>query len=502
MTLALPAEIPVEEFEGWLGSLRRATGMPLVVTRGAGAKISANGETIAVLDLAAAASPEEEARIEEAARILTRLSEDKIARRDLVTQMARLWKEQNFLTSVATALTAQATPEETADRLLGRIIRLLGVRRASILLARPDGRLIVAAAEGLAAILPAGSVVPEGGVANRVFQTGEPILVEDLSRVDPAELGGKLHGETDSNSFLSVPILSNGVPVGVINVTDRTAGKPFHAEDKKLVGALAAQLGIAFANVKLLEEARRAEALQRELDLAARIQRSLFPRGPYAIAGFDIFGRCEPAAWVGGDSFEIAPRPGGGLWAAVLDVSGHGISAALLMASTRAALKALIGSDDRPSEVAAALNALVQSEAGDTGMFLTGALARVDADGSARFCSLGHPPALVRRSGGSLQRFGEGGPPAGVVEGVAYAEDVTRLLPGDALLLFTDGLTEADGGSGEFGDAGVAASFQREPERGAEQAAQDLFRAVYDHLRGQTVRDDVTVLVVCREVTR
>lgn len=495
MTPRLPPELPAAELEAWLGQLRDATGLAL--TFGGpdedGTPVEANGEVLGTL------APEEgaEDRVVACARLVSRLAEGHVARRDLAATTARLWKEQNFLTSVATSLQVSGSREETARRLLARIVRLLGVGRASILLAREDGRLVVTAAHGLNEASHVGSVIPEGGVADRVFRAGEPLLVEDVGQLASDDgLARALHRDAKTRSFLSVPIPSNGVPVGVINLTDRAAGRPFHAEDHKLVTAIAAQVGIAFANVTLLEEARRTEGLAREMDLASRIQRSLLPKGPFVVPGFDVSGRCEPAAYVGGDSFEVAARPGGGLWAAVVDVSGHGISAALLMASARAALKALVAADVAPDEAAASLNALVTADVADTGLFLTAALLRVDGDGSARLVSMGHPESFVRRAAGALERYGRGGAPAGLVDGETYEEDRLHLGPGDAVLLFTDGLSEASDGERELGEDGVARVLSSGGD--AREVTGALFAAVYDRLGGRAVSDDVTVLLARR----
>ncbi len=497
MTLHLPPELPEGELLAWLAQLRHATSLALTFGEPGedGTPVEANGEVLGTLAPEAGA----EERVEACARLLSRLAEGHIARRDLVATTARLWKEQNFLTGVATSLQVSDTREQTAQRLLARIVKLLGVGRASILLAREDGRLAVTAAHGLNQASHVGSVIPEGGVADRVFRSGEPLLVEDVDRLaSDDQLARSLHHEARSNSFLSVPIPSNGVPIGVINLTDRAASRPFQAEDRKLVSAIAAQVGIAFANVTLLEEARRTEGLKRELDLAARIQRTLLPKGPFAVPGFDVFGRCEPAAYVGGDSFEVAARHGGGLWAAVADVSGHGISAALLMASARAALKALVAADLTPAEAAASLNALVTADVGDTGMFLTAALLRVDGNGAARLVSMGHPEAFVRRAGGTLERLGAGGAPAGIVDDETYPEDRFTLGPGDAVLLFTDGLSEANDGAADFGEDGIARVLHAAGGDGAAAVTEALYAAVYDHVKGRSVNDDITVLLSCR----
>ncbi len=438
------ANITADDLAGWLASLRLLTNLPLEASPpgGDGEPVIANGEEIARVALRGAACGQEQARVHEAAELLSLLSQHRLARRDLAAQTARLWKELNFLTGVATSMTVQATREETARKLLGRIARLFGVSRASILLSREDGRLVVTAAIGPGPSFHIGTVVPQRGIADRVYRTGEAILVEDTATIEEGEdLAGLLHRDARASSFLSVPILSNGIPIGVINVTDRHGGRPFRAKDEKLIVAIAAQAGIAFDNVRLLEEARRSEAVKRELEIAATIQRALLPRGPFRIPGFEVFGMCEPAAWVGGDFFQVAERGGRGLWAAVCDVSGHGISAALLMASMNAALRVLVSMDLSPAEAARSLNDLMVADAGDSGLYLTAALIQVDGDGRASLCSLGHPPALVQGRGGTVTAFGLGGAPAGIIEEEVYREDHVTLEPGDRLLLFTDGVT-------------------------------------------------------------
>ncbi len=488
------------ETERWLRAMRALTGALLEIAapgEGSGVPIVANGETIAMLRLQPYSPALDAERMAVAARILSELAEQSLTRRDLVAQTARLWKELNFLTGVATSLTARSTREETARLLLSRIARLFGVERASILLRRDDGRLVVAAALGLAATLEIGAVIPLGGIAHRVLESGEPVLVENLEQLRLEEdLATRVHRDARTNSFLSVPILSNGVPLGVINVTDRRGGRPFRTEDRKLIAAIAAQAGIAFANVRLLEEARHTEGLNRELDLAARIQRSLLPQGPFEIPGWDVFGTCEPAAYVGGDAFHISTRDGL-LWAAVLDVSGHGISAALLLASAYAALRALISTDAGPADAARSLNALMAADVGDTGMFVTGALLLVDGDGFARLCSLGHPPVFVRRSSGDVETFRSGGAPAGIVDDERYQEDRFTLQHGDTVLLYTDGLSEATSSARPFGEEGLAGWLGQLVPRGVEDGIRSLFGVVHAH-RGQALQADDMAAVLIR----
>lgn len=494
---ALPPEITCEEFDGWVASLSALSGLPLAAgpVECPGLPVVANGEPIASLSGGAADDP----RLPVAAALLSSLCESHVARRDLVAQAARLWKELNFLTGVATALTPDATPEETAGRLLSRIVRLLGVSRASILLAREDGRLTVAAARGVALDLAPGALVPPGGIAERVLRSGDPILVEDVDALEDGDVVPLLHREARTRSFLSVPILSNGVPVGVINMTDRAGDRPFGADDLRLISALASQAGIAFANIRILADVRRSEAIRRDLAVAARIQRSLVAQPPVVLPGLSAFGICEPAARVGGDSFQVWPRRDGGIWAAVCDVSGQGLPAALLLVSAHAALRGMAAADLTPAEAARSLHQTVLDEAGDTGRYLTAALLRIDGGGRARLASLGNPPVLLRRAGGAIEELSRGGAPAGFPQAGTWEEDELTLLPGDRLLLYTDGLAEAEGPGGPFGEDGLREALAARPEREPpESTVRALLEALRGHLAGREAPDDVTLLVVAR----
>jgi sigma-B regulation protein RsbU (phosphoserine phosphatase) len=111
---------------------------------------------------------------------------------------------------------------------------------------------------------------------------------------------------------------------------------------------------------------------------------------------------------------------------------------------------------------------------------------------------MGHPEAFVRRARGTLERLGAGGAPAGIVDDETYPEDRVTLGPGDAVLLFTDGLSEANDGAADFGEDGIAGVLAAEGGQPAAIVTEALFTAVYDHLKGRSVNDDITVLLACR----
>jgi sigma-B regulation protein RsbU (phosphoserine phosphatase) len=266
-----------------------------------------------------------------------------------------------------------------------------------------------------------------------------------------------------------------------------------------LAAAFAAMRRDLRAHVEQLAQTTAARArLESELRVARTIQLGLLPaaRPPRpGVADLDLAAVLQPAREVGGDFYDYFAESGR-LWVAVGDVADKGVPAALLMAVTVASLRAAARPGRDPAAVLADLNEQLGREC-EAGMFVTLFLAVVDLEtGACRYASAGHDPALVAPASGPPARVPRvAGPALGVVDGARYAAGAVALRPGDALVLYTDGLTEArDPGGGFFGAARLAAAVERAAAQPCPALVAALRRELDEFAAGAEPADDLALL--------
>ncbi len=249
-----------------------------------------------------------------------------------------------------------------------------------------------------------------------------------------------------------------------------------------------------------LESRNKLTVLQNELDIASNMQQSLLPNHFPQGDAFQVYGRMEPARNVGGDFFDILNREQGQLGIVVADVSDKGVPAALFMMSSRTLMRAMSIGSATPGEVLASVNELLLED-NDSTMFVTLFYAVYDpANGNFIYANGGHnPPLLVHSDGSSEELPLTGGIALGLVPDFEYEEHMLRLMPGDALILYTDGVTEAmNEEQEEFGVPRLVDVFQVSPPVDAEDATVRVFGAVHDFAGEADQSDDITCMVLHR----
>ncbi|HEY1527280.1 MAG TPA: SpoIIE family protein phosphatase [Candidatus Angelobacter sp.] len=276
----------------------------------------------------------------------------------------------------------------------------------------------------------------------------------------------------------------------------------------------------------LAEEAVSRAKLEREFEIAREVQERLFPQTLPNIAGVEMAAHCRPAQAVGGDYYDLIDIRDGSpaearhapgenissasgttahgcdrLGIAIGDISGKGMSAALLMASLHASLRGqvLSGAGDLGTKMAN-VNRLLY-DASDSNRYATCFYAELDcAARMLHYVNGGHnPPAVLRKEDGAWRvfRLGDGGPAIGLLAGAVYKEQMLHLLPGDILLAFTDGISEAMNASeDEWGEARMIAEAQAHADLHAEELLQRLFRAADAFAAGAPQHDDMTIVVL------
>ena len=245
-------------------------------------------------------------------------------------------------------------------------------------------------------------------------------------------------------------------------------------------------------------------ALQNELDVASRMQQSIlpttFPEGPE----FQVFGNMEPARNVGGDFFDVVPLENGRIGVGIADVSDKGVPAALFMMSSRTLLKgAAIGSSG-PGAVLREVNDLLHQD-NEASMFVTVLYAVYEpATGELTYASGGHDaPLVVHADGSSTSPPLTGGIALGVLPDFPFGESSVTLSPGDIVVLYTDGVTEAMDGAGEqFGLDRLREVFAEAPPKDSQEANRAVFDAVHSFAGEVPLSDDVTCVTLHRSGPR
>jgi phosphoserine phosphatase RsbU/P len=268
-------------------------------------------------------------------------------------------------------------------------------------------------------------------------------------------------------------------------------------------GTLALLLGFLLMNLLVLLEVADRLSLKRDLEVAREIQNAMLPEGTWSGPGVEAFGLTKPANTVGGDFYDILPQPDGTVLVALGDVAGKASPAALLMALLLAILRTLVDEGLPLTALVQRLNIQVSRHAPPS-RFITLFLASfTPATGRLEFVNAGQTPPLLRRQNGSIERLLQGGVALGMFEGSTYQAGEVQLDPGDALLMYSDGLTEAESPDGQpFDEAGLERTLALFAGAYQKTAAAELGKAVFDaverHRRDQRLQDDLTVLVLSR----
>jgi sigma-B regulation protein RsbU (phosphoserine phosphatase) len=302
-----------------------------------------------------------------------------------------------------------------------------------------------------------------------------------------------------------LPLVGRTGLVGFAALAQR-GNKGFSLYDLYLFRQLGKHVGLALEAAMTLEvlskeSAHRASA-NRELELAREVQERMFPQRVPSIPGATIAGRCVSAQAVGGDYYDIFLTVDGDICFALGDVSGKGISSALLMATLRASLRTLILDNDlSPTQLVFKLNRLIH-EASAQNRFATFAVFFYKPQTrSLTYVNAGHNAPLLLR-GKDVLRLERGGPVLGLFPDCTYEQETIEIEPSDLLLVYSDGVTESINAAGdEWCEEGLIAAMQHR-RKGADVIVEDVFKALHLFADGTPQPDDITLLVFESEALR
>ena len=264
-------------------------------------------------------------------------------------------------------------------------------------------------------------------------------------------------------------------------------------------GTLLMMISLVLVNLLVLLEVAERLSLKGELEVAREIQLALLPRGTYSLHDVEISGFTKPANTVGGDFYDVLPQPDGGIVLTLGDVAGKGSPAALLMALLLAAFRTLVEERLAPPALVARLNVQICRHS-PASRFITLVYAVYDPPtGRLTYVNAGQNPPLIRRRDGRFERLHGTGIALGLFEHSEYESVDTVLEPGDMLVFYSDGITEAEDPQGQpFEESGLELVIERHAAQAASELGAEVLAAVQAHATRTKFADDLTILVLKR----
>lgn len=423
-----------------------------------------------------------------------------LALRRIVLESSRRQSESSMrratrsLLEVSRALNSSLELQTVLNRILDELKNLIPYYSASILLLNNRGELEVSAHSGEEQEFHDQVVfkADEARAAREVIARGHPVIIENTAedeRWTPLP-------DSKTRSWIGLPLRVFDRPVGVLNINSERLGG-FSSRELELAEAFSDQASVALQNARLHE--REVTRIEQELTVAQNIQFSLLPSVPPEVKHLEIAFRSLPARQVSGDYFQLIPLPDGKLGIFVGDVSGKGMPAALIMAVITTALRDEVTQQQEPGDLLNRLNArlldrLLQNQ-------MNSALIAAVFDPQSRELSIANAGMVQpywRQEDTPWDFVDIGGYPLGASQRTNYSGRLLDFRSGSLMVLFSDGIIEAQNARGEFfGFDRIEVLLESMPtDISAEDALQRILTAVEQHLGEEDAQDDITLMVI------
>ena len=333
----------------------------------------------------------------------------------------------------------------------------------------------------------------EGTILKRAIQAKKGLIVNDITE-SPKGISPLIA----TTSLLCVPLHTKNKIIGVLTLGDRK-GKGFTSKDLKFSSVLSGQAALVIENARLLEACLEKIRLEKELEIARDIQRRLQPLTPPNLQGYDVAALSIPCIQIGGDYCDFIPLTNGRWGIVVGDVMGHGVGAALLMATVRSALHILSKETSGISDIFHRINNMLIHDLGGEKCLMTLFYGILDPKNRRlTFSNAGHDYPFVLRSSSSTLEFLEStGTVMGMFDNPIYDQSELQLYPGDIIFLYTDGAVEARGAGGEqFGRERLYHLVQRNRNLTAGSLIDKIYSEVAAFSGSRLMDDDLMLAVV------
>jgi phosphoserine phosphatase RsbU/P len=344
------------------------------------------------------------------------------------------------------------------------------------------------------------NIAPGEGLIGTVWQTAQPVILTDVKEIP--ELARLRETPLGTASLMATPLLYGKQNMGVLALGNGPMGAPFSQSDFVVFKSIAEQSAFALYNAIIYSEANEKKRLDHDLEIARDIQRTLLPEKSPAIPGFEIAGINIAARQVSGDYFDYLRVDEHHLGLAIADVSGKGVPASLIMAICRSVLRSQAPQNPSPADVLKAVNRQLYPDIKED-MFISMAYLVVDhSTGVVTIARAGHDaPLLYRRGAQTVELIKPPGMVVGIDTGSVFdriTNDFTiPMEPGDCLVLYTDGVTEALDAEGfEFGLDRMIQSVRTSAAHGASAVITRLIDDVRNFVGAHPQNDDITLITI------
>ena len=435
------------------------------------------------------------------------LDTTKIVQRSLVDLGKVLPSEASDLEKMLCVLNLQNewnqvfTPENALNQILENALRISGAERAFIMTKDVEGFGYAAGMDGRNRKLSESQFRTSQSIVRNVVEKRHALFrVEGMGEFAAQEsiVGMNLR------AVACLPLLGirtggdSSEILGILYLDSTKAMHSLSGLDEKILNKLAVEAGNVLERVEMMKSIEQRKTLERDLALAEETQRSLLPREIPKLDHLKLSAFCRPTRYVGGDFYDFQVMPAGDLLFVIADVSGKGVAASVLSSMILGCLQLRLQDGDPPAAALNRLNRFLCTKS--SGKFATMFLCSIAPDGKGQYISAGHNPAFVYRAAdGTIDELASTSLILGMFDFAMFEATPIELRPGDVLLAYSDGLTEAENVQEEmFGEDRVKEIIRREAPAGTDRLHDAVIASIAEFTRGRDQSDDITLVIAER----
>jgi serine phosphatase RsbU (regulator of sigma subunit) len=418
-------------------------------------------------------------------------------------------RKLNLLLEATTLLHSQLPLDSVLGTMLDHAVSVTDADRGLLLEGTTPSDLKVRLARRSGGLrLPPESLTPSQTAIQLALKQHSAVITEDLAQADMdlqaaqsivaqrlrAVVVIPLYAMSRANTQESMINIKRGDFLGVLYMDSRRPAA-FSKLDRQILDALAADAASILDNARLVERERERQRMEQEINIARDIQQALLPKDFREFPHLAVSGINFPCLSVGGDYFDVFPLSDNRTAFLIADVSGKGLGAALLTTMLQGALSGMsLGTD--PARVFNHVNRFLCSHS-EVGRYATMFFGILDQDGGMEYINAGHPSPFLVRHGIAEEPFTEGSYPVGLVPEAEYVSSCVKLEPGDTLILFSDGVTEAmDPAEELYGVPRLREVLTGQSECALDKLQKSILESVENFAKGAHQADDLTLLIV------